>query len=566
MRSVAELPRAGGLPDDRRAASPARWCCSRPSRGERADPLLVTQRYGRGATWLLGTASTWRWQMRLPLEDQRHETVLAAVAARRWPPPRRRRCRCSPSAACYEDDSAAVLEAEVLDEAFKRGARRALAVPPPPRRRQCRAGARIEPSGRGRWPLRRGASMRARPGSIAWSSLSRAGATGTRPRRRRICAARTACSSSSPPGSIAPMLERIARGHGWPLLDAGSISASCPKRSATRAPAWSSGRRSTCGTSRSLFLLLALLKSARMVAATALEAVVSRLHAWLRARCWRACALAGRHDSCAATQVLVVAGLGGEAGVREALHAVEPEGGDGLRNGHGRCGARGAAGRRRRDARSDAGCAAERQRRSCAQAISSCWCCSATAASMATNIASTSRGRMSPARELLALLDRIPATVPQLVVNATSTSGAIAERWARPHRVVITATRSGGERNATRFGAFWAEALTSEEADRDKDGDITAQEAYDLREPQGGRCLQGRCGHRDRNMRASSGNEPSRFVVARLGAAAQFASDAQLIAMRKQQGLLEQRLGRAAGAEGAVAAGSVLQSHRAGAG
>ncbi|HMA10424.1 MAG TPA: hypothetical protein VKO83_00965, partial [Steroidobacteraceae bacterium] len=52
--------------------------------------------------------------------------------------------------------------------------------------------------------------------------------------------------------------------------------------------------------------------------------------------------------------------------------------------------------------------------------------------------------------ELLALLDRIPAGVPQLIVNGTSTSGAIAEKWARANRVIITATRSGGERNATR--------------------------------------------------------------------------------------------------------------------
>ena len=81
--------------------------------------------------------------------------------------------------------------------------------------------------------------------------------------------------------------------------------------------------------------------------------------------------------------------------------------------------------------------------------------------------------------ELLTLIDRIPADVPQLIVNGTSTSGAIADKWARANRVVITATRSGGERNAARFGGFWAEAMTNEAADRDKDGAVTAQEAYD---------------------------------------------------------------------------------------
>ncbi|MBX2880988.1 MAG: glutamine amidotransferase [Granulosicoccus sp.] len=37
-------------------------------------PLLVWQRYGQGYSYVLSTAGTWRWQMRLPSEDQRHES------------------------------------------------------------------------------------------------------------------------------------------------------------------------------------------------------------------------------------------------------------------------------------------------------------------------------------------------------------------------------------------------------------------------------------------------------------------------------------------------------------
>ncbi len=37
-------------------------------------PLLVTQPYGRGKSFVLATGGTWRWQMSLPVEDQRHET------------------------------------------------------------------------------------------------------------------------------------------------------------------------------------------------------------------------------------------------------------------------------------------------------------------------------------------------------------------------------------------------------------------------------------------------------------------------------------------------------------
>lgn len=40
--------------------------------GER-EPLLVIQRYGKGRSAALATASTWRWQMLLEAEDQRHE-------------------------------------------------------------------------------------------------------------------------------------------------------------------------------------------------------------------------------------------------------------------------------------------------------------------------------------------------------------------------------------------------------------------------------------------------------------------------------------------------------------
>lgn len=38
-----------------------------------SEPLLVTQRYGRGRSTALATASTWRWQMLLEAADQRHE-------------------------------------------------------------------------------------------------------------------------------------------------------------------------------------------------------------------------------------------------------------------------------------------------------------------------------------------------------------------------------------------------------------------------------------------------------------------------------------------------------------
>ena len=49
-------------------------------------PLLVTQPFGRGRSYVLATGGTWRWQMSLPVDDLRHETfwrqmVRSLVAA-----------------------------------------------------------------------------------------------------------------------------------------------------------------------------------------------------------------------------------------------------------------------------------------------------------------------------------------------------------------------------------------------------------------------------------------------------------------------------------------------------
>ena len=38
-----------------------------------AQPLLVTQPYGRGHVYILATGGTWRWQMSMPSDDQSHE-------------------------------------------------------------------------------------------------------------------------------------------------------------------------------------------------------------------------------------------------------------------------------------------------------------------------------------------------------------------------------------------------------------------------------------------------------------------------------------------------------------
>jgi len=81
--------------------------------------------------------------------------------------------------------------------------------------------------------------------------------------------------------------------------------------------------------------------------------------------------------------------------------------------------------------------------------------------------------------ELAAMLDRLPAQ-RQLVVNTTSASGGSIEALRRPNRIVIAATKSGTEKNATVFGRYWAEALRDPAADSDKNDTITALEAFNF--------------------------------------------------------------------------------------
>ncbi|HJT89141.1 MAG TPA: hypothetical protein VJ732_14840, partial [Bryobacteraceae bacterium] len=79
--------------------------------------------------------------------------------------------------------------------------------------------------------------------------------------------------------------------------------------------------------------------------------------------------------------------------------------------------------------------------------------------------------------ELASLLDKIPAT-RQLVVNMTSSSGGSISFLQRKNRIVITATKTGTEKNATVFARYWAEALRDPAADSDKNEAVSALEAF----------------------------------------------------------------------------------------
>lgn len=79
--------------------------------------------------------------------------------------------------------------------------------------------------------------------------------------------------------------------------------------------------------------------------------------------------------------------------------------------------------------------------------------------------------------ELAELCDHIPAK-RQLIVNTTSASGGSVAAFKKPGRAIITATKSGTEKNATVFARYWVAALGDEATDVDKNEAISAMEAF----------------------------------------------------------------------------------------
>jgi hypothetical protein len=75
------------------------------------------------------------------------------------------------------------------------------------------------------------------------------------------------------------------------------------------------------------------------------------------------------------------------------------------------------------------------------------------------------------------LLRKLP-TKQVVFVNTASSSGPFIEALSGPGRTVITATRNGAEQYATLFGGYFVDALTSDEADADKNKRVSMLEAF----------------------------------------------------------------------------------------
>jgi hypothetical protein len=79
--------------------------------------------------------------------------------------------------------------------------------------------------------------------------------------------------------------------------------------------------------------------------------------------------------------------------------------------------------------------------------------------------------------DLATLLNTVHAR-EQLVVIMTSASGAALAPLAKKDRIVITATKSGTEKNAVIFTRYWVDSLHDPSADTNKDGKTSALESF----------------------------------------------------------------------------------------
>ncbi|GIX04891.1 MAG: hypothetical protein KatS3mg114_0760 [Planctomycetaceae bacterium] len=80
------------------------------------------------------------------------------------------------------------------------------------------------------------------------------------------------------------------------------------------------------------------------------------------------------------------------------------------------------------------------------------------------------------AEELASWLE--PFTRPLIIIDTTACSAPFLVSLARPGRIVITATKGGGEQNFTRFGEYLAQAWWEPRADLDKDDAVSLLEAF----------------------------------------------------------------------------------------
>jgi hypothetical protein len=141
------------------------------------------------------------------------------------------------------------------------------------------------------------------------------------------------------------------------------------------------------------------------------------------------------------------------------------------------------------------------------------------------------------AEELRAMLD--PISARQLVVLASSSSGAAVEALRHENRAVITATKTGTEKNAVVFARYWVEALRDGSADTDKNEILTAAEAFQFAKKRTANFYETQKRIATEHPTLETGGIASRFAVLRMGAAQKASNDPAKRALLQKKDELE---------------------------
>ena len=142
--------------------------------------------------------------------------------------------------------------------------------------------------------------------------------------------------------------------------------------------------------------------------------------------------------------------------------------------------------------------------------------------------------------DIAGMLDSLPST-SQLLVNTSSASGAMADLAQDDNRMLIHGTRSGVERHATRFGNYFAAALTDPTADIDKNQIVSAAEAFSFAERQVDDYFE-RNGQLATEHPRMEGDRADRFGVARLGSVRPSTDDTVLTELIAERDALNARI------------------------
>ena len=160
-------------------------------------------------------------------------------------------------------------------------------------------------------------------------------------------------------------------------------------------------------------------------------------------------------------------------------------------------------------------------------------------------------------KEFAALLDLLPGRRVAFV-NAASASGDFVAALSGPNRVIVTATKTGFERNEVLFPRFFVRAYAADVADTDKDGRISLLEAFEYARTEVARVYEeenklrtehaliddngDKTGSQEPELQKGDGSRARSMYLAPAISAAAAAADPRLAALYREKVALEQRI------------------------